>query len=282
MRIKKELYRIFTFLISLSLVFGSISHNFGELSNIHPETWNKSCNNSTGQGNFTLEPNNSTNQSITPINQTIINDTSPKNQSIDDILFDSISLNLFKAGLNPDVIDEAAGDSTGINRTLNQTGELPPIKVKVSLAKCLKPTSTAQSNDPHIKALAAKITQGATTKYEKAVRIFNWVRDNLDYSFYYNTKYGAVKTLKNKEGNCVDLSHLLVALSRAAGIPARYVHVTAEFASGRVCGHVFVQAYIKGKWYNMDASNNINEFNVINNWYKVTAAIKGIYTKLPF
>ncbi|MEN6294288.1 MAG: hypothetical protein ABFD07_20030, partial [Methanobacterium sp.] len=67
MRRKKELYVIFTFLISLSLVFGNISCNFGELSNIHPDTWNNNCNNSTGQGNFTLELNNSTNQTINPV-----------------------------------------------------------------------------------------------------------------------------------------------------------------------------------------------------------------------
>ena len=282
---KNELYLLLTFLISLSLVFGSIGINFG-LSNV--STLNNSCNNITKQGNITLELNNSTNQTITPINQTMLNDTEAKNQSINDILFDgaNTSLSLFKTNIiHSDIMNisnAAAGDSKGTGGILNQTGVLPPIKVKSSLAKCLKSTTNAQSNNPSIKALASKITKGANTKYEKAVRIFNWVRDNLNYSFYYNTKYGAVKTLKNRAGNCVDLSHVLVALSRAAGIPARYIHVTAEFASGRVCGHVFVQVYINGKWYNLDASNNINEFNVINNWYLDTATIKGVYTTLPF
>jgi hypothetical protein len=288
---KKELYIIITFLISLSLVFGSVQYNFSAASDeLSPAAWNNSYNNSTGHGNFTLQLNNSTNQTIvTPINQTIINDTTAKNQSTSDIIFDdmNISLNLFKAAVTPlNIItpesEAAAGDPTNTNGTLNQTGELPPIKVRLSLTKCLKSTADAQSNDPRIKALAKKITKGATSKYEKAVRIFNWVRDNINYSFYYNTKYGAVKTLKKKTGNCVDMSHLLVALSRAAGIPARYIHVTAEFASGHVYGHVFVQVYIKGKWYNLDASNNINSFNVINNWYKATAKIKGVYASLPF
>jgi transglutaminase-like putative cysteine protease len=289
---KKELYIIIIFLISLSLFFGSIQYNFSEESDeLSPAAWNNSYNNSTGHGNFTLQLNNSTNQTIvTPINQTIINDTTAKNQIIPDIIFDdiNISLNLFTAAINPPNIintpesKAAAGDPTNTNGTLNQTGELLPIKVYSSLTKCLKSTANAQSNDPNIKALAKKITKGAASKYEKAVRIFNWVRDNLDYSFYYNTKYGAVKTLKKKTGNCVDMSHLLVALSRAAGIPARYVHVTAEFTSGHVHGHVFVQVYIKGKWYNLDASNNKNFFNVINNWYTATAKIKGVYASLPF
>ena len=287
MKRKNELYILLTFLISLSLVFGSIGSNFGELSNISPSIENNSCNNSTEQGNFTLELN-STNQTITPLNQTMLNDTTAKNQSIDDIILNNVnaSLSLFKTNITPsnvmNISDAAAGDSTGTSGILNQTGVLPPIKVKSSLAKCLKATTNAQSNNPSVKALASKITKGTNTKYEKAVRIFNWVRDNLDYSFYYNTKYGAVKTIKKKAGNCVDLSHVLVALSRAAGIPARYIHVTAKFASGRVCGHVFVQVYINGKWYNLDASNNINEFNVINNWYLDTATIKGVYTTLPF
>lgn len=292
---KKELYIIITFLISLSLVFGSLQDNFSagssKLSNMSPATGNSSYNNSTEQGNFTLQSNNSTNQTmVTPINQTIINDTAAKNQSTVNIIFDdmNLSLNLSTTDINPSAImstpitEAAAGDSASTNGTLNQTGGLPPIKVHLSLAKCLKSTAHAQSNNPRIKALAAKITKGAASKYEKAVRIFNWVRDNIDYSFYYNTKYGAVKTLKNKEENCVDISHLLVALSRAAGIPARYVHVTAKFISGHVCGHVFVQVYVKGKWYNLDASNNINSFNVINNWYTDTAEIKGVYASLPF
>ena len=297
MRRKKEIYTIITFLIVLFLVFGSIQNNFSaksnELSNMPPTTLNSSFNNSTEQGNITSQINNSNlNQTtVIPINQTIINDTTVKNQSTLNITFDdiNISLNLPTAGINPfDIIstpesEAAAGDSkTDTNGTLNQTGELPPIKVHLSLEKCLKSTAHAQSNDPSIKALAKKITKGATSKYEKAVRIFNWVRDNIDYSFYYNTKYGAVKTLKKNTGNCVDIYHLLVALSRAAGIPARYVHVTAEFASGNVYGHVFAQVYIKGKWYNLDASNNRNFFNVINNWYTATAKIKGVYASLPF
>ena len=124
------------------------------------------------------------------------------------------------------------------------------------------------------------VTKQVTT-LEKATNIFNWVRDYIDYSFYYNTKRGAVGTLKTRLGNCVDLSHLIVALSRAAGIPARYVHANCKFSSGW-CGHVWAQLFVNGKWINADASNNINDFGVIRNWNTKTDILKGVYSSLPF
>ena len=112
----------------------------------------------------------------------------------------------------------------------------------------LQPTANCQSDDYRIKALTSLLTSGVSSTYDKGVKIFNWVRDNLSYSFYYNTEYGAVNTYLNKEGNCVDHSHLLIALARAAKIPARYMHGTCTFTSGNVYGHVWAQLYINGKW----------------------------------
>ena len=119
------------------------------------------------------------------------------------------------------------------------------------------------------------------TDMEKAANIFNWVRDYVTYSFYYNTKKGAVGTLKSRVGNCVDLSHLTVALSRAAGIPARYVYAKCKF-SGGWCGHVWAQLFVNGKWINADASNNINCFGVIRNWNTGNYILRGVYAALPF
>ncbi len=146
----------------------------------------------------------------------------------------------------------------------------------------LQATANCQSNDPSIIAMAQSITSGATSSYDKAQRIFNWVRDNLEYSMYYNTKYGAVKTLVNKQGNCVDHSHLVVALSRAAGLPARYVHGVCTFTSGSTYGHVFAQIYANGQWYNADATSYRNELGVIRSWDTNSWTYKGTYTELPF
>ena len=146
----------------------------------------------------------------------------------------------------------------------------------------LQATANCQSDDSRIIAMAQSITSGATSSYDKAQRIFNWVRDNLEYSMYYDTKYGAVNTLLNREGNCVDHSHLIVALSRAAGLPARYVHGVCTFTSGNTYGHVFAQIYANGQWYNADATSYRNELGVIRNWNTNSWTYKGTYTSLPF
>jgi len=154
--------------------------------------------------------------------------------------------------------------------------------VPASLQQYLKATKNCQVTNSQIQALAKSITSGKSSTYDKAVAIFNWVRDNLGYSFYYNTKYGAVGTLSKKTGNCVDTAHLLIALERAAGIPARYEHVKAKFTSGNWYGHVIAQVYVNGKWYNADATSSKNTFGVIKNWNTATATYYGTYASLSF
>lgn len=154
--------------------------------------------------------------------------------------------------------------------------------VSASLKKYLVPTANCQSNNSKIKALAASITKGTTSDYGKASKIFNWVRDHISYSFYYNTHKGALGTLKSRSANCVDTAHLVVALERAAGIPARYNHGTCRFSSGTWYGHVWAQVYVNGKWYYADGTSYRNSFGVVKNWNTKTFKLHGKYASLPF
>jgi transglutaminase-like putative cysteine protease len=153
--------------------------------------------------------------------------------------------------------------------------------IPASLLPYLQPTTNAQSNSQTIIALETSITKGLTTPYDKATAIFNWVRDHITYSFYYNTKYGALGTLSAGTGNCVDHSHLTVALARAAGIPARYQLGYCDFSDGWY-GHVWAQLYVNGKWYYADTISNRNTFGVINNWNLNTYTLENTYISLPF
>jgi hypothetical protein len=153
--------------------------------------------------------------------------------------------------------------------------------IPASLLPYLQPTTNAQSNNPTIIALANKITAGLTTPYSKAVAIFDWVRDNITYSFYYNTKYGAVGTLSAGTGNCCDHSNLVVALARAAGIPAKYQQGYCDFSDGWY-GHVWAQLYVNGQWYYADTISTANTFGTITNWNLNTYTLEGTYITLPF
>ena len=153
--------------------------------------------------------------------------------------------------------------------------------VPAALQQYLKATTNCQVTNSQIQALAKSITSGKTSTYNKAAAIFNWVNDNINYVCYTESQRGAVTTLTKKSGNCCDITHLLIALERAAGIPARYEHGYCKFSSGW-CGHVWAQVYVDGKWYRADASNSRNTFGVINSWNTATATIYGTYLSLPF
>ena len=129
-------------------------------------------------------------------------------------------------------------------------------------------------------AALAKSLKGSTA-YDTAVNLFNWVRDNIGYSFYYNTKYGAAGTLTHMTGNCCDTANLLIALARDDGITSRYVHGYCDFSSGWY-GHVWAQLYVNGKWYTADAISYANSLGVVKNWNTTTATIYGTYNTLPF
>ena len=58
-----------------------------------------------------------------------------------------------------------------------------------------------------IKSLVNSLTSGLTTDHAKALAIYNYVIDKISYSFYYDTRHGAVGTLDAKSGSCVDQSH---------------------------------------------------------------------------
>ena len=161
------------------------------------------------------------------------------------------------------------------------TSEGSSSSIPAALLPYLQPTTNAQSNNPTIIALANKITKGLTTPYAKAVAIFDWVRDNITYSFYYNTKYGALGTLAAGTGNCCDHSNLVVALARAAGIPARYQQGYCDFSDGWY-GHVWAQLYVNGQWYYADTISTANTFGTIHNWNLNTYTLEGTFITLPF
>lgn len=153
-----------------------------------------------------------------------------------------------------------------VSTNTEQTGEIP-----AELKQYLEATANCQVNDNTIQALAKQLKTGPA--------IFNHVRDIMSYDYYYNTKQGAVRSLVRRIANCCDQTHLLVALCRAAGIPARYRHANCQFSDGAF-GHVFAQIYVDGEWLTCDTINKRNTFGVINNWTLIE--LWGTYRELPF
>ena len=150
-----------------------------------------------------------------------------------------------------------------------------------NLAPYLAASTHCDVNNAKIVALAEKLTEGLTNSYDKAVAIYNYVRDEIDYSFYYDTWHGSVGTLDYGSGNCVDQAHLLIALYRAADLPARYGHGTCSFNSGTY-GHVWAQVLLGDTWVVSDPTSTRNSFGKVINWNNYNYQLKGYYSSISF
>ena len=131
------------------------------------------------------------------------------------------------------------------------------------MEKYLKPTSTFDSDSESIEEKAREFTQGKKDAIEKARALFYFVRDGISYNIYVPKHmpehFRASNTLARGKGYCVQKAVLLVALARAAGIPARlgcakirnYLvppKVLEILKSDIFPWHGYAELYLDGKW----------------------------------
>ncbi|MES2933190.1 MAG: transglutaminase-like domain-containing protein [Pseudomonadota bacterium] len=116
---------------------------------------------------------------------------------------------------------DAITDTTKVAQAA-ATATLPPIPNAADLAE----TDDIQ--------MTKVIRDQATQLGNNPVKIYNWVRNNIAFIPSYGSIQGSELTLLNKRGNAFDTASLLIALYRAAGIPARYVYGTIEVPVDKV------------------------------------------------
>ncbi|WP_296884622.1 transglutaminase domain-containing protein [uncultured Methanobrevibacter sp.] len=133
-----------------------------------------------------------------------------------------------------------------------------------------------------IAELSKSLIAGLTTDIAKATALYNYVRDQIEYEFYYDTQKGAEGTLISGSGNCCDQAQLLVAMARSVGLTVRFDTGYCHFSSGSWYGHVWTQFLIDGAWINADPTSNRNSFGVINNWDTSSYTDRGTYDILPY
>jgi transglutaminase-like putative cysteine protease len=84
-----------------------------------------------------------------------------------------------------------------------------------------QPELHIESANPQITALASKLSRGQQTVCEKVRSFYDYTGDELVYT-YNGGDWGAQAALGPMGADCTEYTALLVALSRAQGIPARY------------------------------------------------------------
>jgi transglutaminase-like putative cysteine protease len=136
-----------------------------------------------------------------------------------------------------------------------ETGIYQIPKPTPALAKFFAPSPFIESRDAKIQSIAAKIAGDKHQAWQKVEAIFDWVRENVKYEFAEEIK-PAVAALQDGQGDCEELSSLVIALCRASKIPARAVWVP---------GHTYPEFYLvddqgKGHWFPCQAAGAERQF----------------------
>jgi transglutaminase-like putative cysteine protease len=93
-------------------------------------------------------------------------------------------------------------------------GELPDFYTEAELH--------VESQNPQISSLSEELAQDQQTACEQVRAFYDFVGNELVYS-YNGGNWGAQAALGKMGADCTEYTSLMMALSRAAGIPARYV-----------------------------------------------------------
>lgn len=93
-----------------------------------------------------------------------------------------------------------------------------------SITSFMQAEPLIESDAPAVQSMAAQITVEASDDCSKAFAAYNYVADNITYLYHNDeSEFGALTTLQGGEGDCTEFADLFVALTRAAGVPARFV-----------------------------------------------------------
>lgn len=127
----------------------------------------------------------------------------------------------------------------------------------------LESTAIIDCDNKAVQEKAQEVTRGKEGAIEKAKSLFRYARDEIKYNpylpRYLPEHFRASNTLARKEGFCVQKAVLLVALSRAVGIPARlrfavirnYLlpeKVAQMLKTNMLPDHGYTELCINGKW----------------------------------
>ncbi|WP_407375791.1 transglutaminase domain-containing protein [Methanobrevibacter sp.] len=147
----------------------------------------------------------------------------------------------------------------------------------------LQATKNCQVNNAKIKSLVKSLTKDLTSDMDKARVLFEYVQLNIKYKYYFDTEKGAVKTLESLEGNGADHAHLLIAMYRAAGLKARYVHGSCTMViDKKTFGHVWTQVLVDNTWICGDTTDLANKLGSISSWNVNKFTLWNKYLELPF
>ena len=128
----------------------------------------------------------------------------------------------------------------------------PPSELPGDVLQFLLPSRYCQSD--LLGELAREVAGDAAPGYDQVEAIRAWIRENVEYRYgASDPTTSARETAEQRCGVCRDFTHLGMALCRALTIPARmvvgYLHELKPMDL-----HAWFEAFVGGRWYTFDAT----------------------------
>ncbi len=131
------------------------------------------------------------------------------------------------------------------------TGEQVGAEIEYDRWAFTRPSRYAESD--RLAPMAARLFP-AQAGVERVLAVAEWVNHHMSYiSGASRGTDGAVDSILQAEGVCRDFAHVVVALLRALGTPARLVSVYAPGLSP-MDFHAVAEAWVDGAWHIVDAT----------------------------
>ena len=155
----------------------------------------------------------------------------------------------------------AVVDLTHFEAAPGELFEVNPCQLTGRVLPYLYPSRYCQSD--RLLAFASQQFGSMPMGYSRAVAVCDWVHSNVRFQGNTsNSNTSALDTLVERVGVCRDFAHLMIALCRAANMPARMVS-GMDYGADPVLGppdfHAYVEVYLAdafgvGRWYMFDPS----------------------------
>lgn len=130
--------------------------------------------------------------------------------------------------------------------------------------KWVNPGQYVEEQSDRVKILSNQICAGATSDYEKAKAVFDWMTTNIgyDYEYYYGRKPDVATSVEGVLDShlsvCSGYSKLTQALLQAQGIPALVISGASNGARGWPAegqtNHDWNMAFVDGRWIYIDST----------------------------
>ncbi len=146
-----------------------------------------------------------------------------------------------------------------------------------SVLKYLLPSRYCESD--HFGEMASEITMNQIPGYDQVAAIENWLRKSIRFEPGSSVvPLSAVEINQKQIGVCRDLAHLGIALCRSLSIPTRMV-VGYLFALEPMELHAWFEAFVAGRWYTFDATQECKNGGYVAIGYGRDAADVAIYNQ---